>query len=97
MNKEIEELLKAYGWFPIKSKNPLMKSFMKEETSMRLNFYFTTGSMQIQGDGRNDNYKMVDLSNIEEYLTETIKQKAGGGAGNYSPNISAGKGGAGGY
>lgn len=49
MMQEQEDLLKAYGWSVIESKNSYMFSFIKED--MRLNFY-QSGTVTIQGYGR---------------------------------------------
>lgn len=43
---ELKELLSAYGWEEIVSKNKYMWSFIKGDA--RLNYYFTSGSMTIQ-------------------------------------------------
>jgi hypothetical protein len=44
----MKELLETYGWISIESKNKLMNSYKKEDK--RLNHYFTTGTITIQGD-----------------------------------------------
>ncbi len=43
----MKNLLEAYGWEEIPSKNKLMQSFVKDNE--RLNYYFTTGTVTIQG------------------------------------------------
>ncbi len=44
---EIDEIIQAYGYSPIESKNPTMRSYINE-TSTRVNHYFSSGTVQIQ-------------------------------------------------
>ena len=44
----MKELLETYGWESIESKNKHMYSYKKGDK--RLNHYFTTGTITIQGD-----------------------------------------------
>lgn len=55
----MKDLLKAYGWEEIPSKNKIMFSFKKED--LRLNYYFTNGTVTIQGggDGGCETYKKI--------------------------------------
>lgn len=43
----MKELLEVYGWKEIGSNNQYMHSYQKEDK--RLNHYFTTGTITIQG------------------------------------------------
>lgn len=45
---DVENLVEAYGWTQIPSKNYFMISFRKEESVGRMNFYFTTGTLTVQ-------------------------------------------------
>lgn len=69
MNKDIRELIIAYGWIPIDCKNPYMESFVRDESDDRLDFYFTTGTITIQGDGNQKVFKKVGMS---EEATEEL-------------------------
>jgi len=46
--KFTKELLECYGWKEIESKNPIMYSYKQENTNVRLNYYFTTGTVTQQ-------------------------------------------------
>lgn len=61
-----KELLKAFGWREIGSRNPLMLSFIKEEDDdFRLNIYYTTGTVTMQG--RDGSFRSIkDVINIEQ-------------------------------
>ena len=48
-NRFEEGLLEAYGWYEILSKNPIMISYLNDDLEQRLNYYFTTGTVTIQG------------------------------------------------
>lgn len=47
--KKATELLQAFGWVSIESRNPVMYSFSNDD-GKRLNWYFTTGTITIQSD-----------------------------------------------
>lgn len=49
-NKMWDELLKTYAWEQIVSKNPYMYSYFNKDKQFRLNHYFTTGTITVQGD-----------------------------------------------
>ena len=52
MDQETKNLIESFGLEEIASKNPVMTSFKNDE--VRINYYFTTGKLSIQGEGRND-------------------------------------------
>ena len=59
------DLLEAYGWEKISSKNVWMWSFIKADR--RLNIYFTTGTVTAQGkDGYYKSFTEIhDLTKLE--------------------------------
>lgn len=61
--EQITELAGAYGFIEVKSKNPHMISFQKEEdTDCRINFYFTTGTLTVQ-------YRSAKPSSVHRNIT----------------------------
>ncbi len=44
---DIEEIIMTYGYKPIESNNDKMRSYVNEE-GVRVNYYFTSGTVQIQ-------------------------------------------------
>jgi len=64
----MKELLEAMGWIEIPSNNPYMHSYKKEDK--RMNYYFTTGTVTIQGtDGSFEKFmKIFDESQMEKIL-----------------------------
>lgn len=68
--KEMSELLGAYSWISIPSKDPYMISFRKEETEERMNMYFTTMTITIQALKKFcKTFKKVDsLERLEEII-----------------------------
>ncbi len=65
----MKELLEAYGWEEILSKNPYMISFMKEDK--RMNCYHT-GTIQIQSSkGQQKIYRSIDtVEKLEKILNK---------------------------
>lgn len=71
MNKEETiGLAGAYGFILIEPiKNPYMLSFRQEEEGrIRINVYFTTGTVTIQGPNQNETHRGVDLYQFEDLL-----------------------------
>lgn len=67
MIEDYKNLLESFGWDEFHSNNPLMKSFFKD--NLRLNFYFTTGTVTIQEPGcKIQSYKKVDLKELETII-----------------------------
>lgn len=63
--QDIEELLQAYSWFPVASKNSWMCSFVHEISQARMNYYVTTGTFTIDTkDGRCHVFR--DIETLEE-------------------------------
>ncbi len=52
VTQEMIQLIEAYGWLSIPSKNPFMISFTDEEDTERMNVYFTTGTITIQSNDK---------------------------------------------
>ena len=48
MKEQFQSLAEAYGYLSIESKNPLMWSYRNESQTVRINYYFTTGTLTIQ-------------------------------------------------
>lgn len=67
-----QEILNSYGWLEIESRNPYMKSFRKEETRRRLNFYYTTNTFTIDyEDGTCKVHRQVDTpEKLEEIISK---------------------------
>ena len=70
-----ELITEGYGWRDLgPQKNRIMFSFVKEEDDenpLRMNFYFTTGTLTIQDRARmrNESFRKVDtLEKLEEIL-----------------------------
>ncbi len=66
---EIVELCQAFGFLSIPSKNPYMISFRQEETSRRLNVYFTNMTVTIEDENhRQFHYRKVTLEELEKLI-----------------------------
>ena len=67
-NNFSESLLKCFDWHKATSKNPIMYSYIKE--NMRMNHYFTTGTVTIQDDAGNiKTWRGIDTDEkIEEII-----------------------------
>lgn len=66
---EIEQLISAYGYEPIESKNPYMRSYANEEK--RINYYFTSGTVTVQRFDRIGgciSIKNATAETVEDYL-----------------------------
>lgn len=63
----MKDLLKTYGWEEILSKNPYMKSYIKDDK--RMNYYYTTGTVQIQG---KEDYQKIHREIFKEEQLERI-------------------------
>lgn len=46
--KSIEALCGAYGYAPLEAKSPKMTSYVSADSGVRINYYFTTGSVTAQ-------------------------------------------------
>lgn len=69
--KKEKELLEAFGWEEKKSPNPWMKSWVKDVdgNKFRINFYYTTRTVTVQGDGGScDTYREVDILKLEDII-----------------------------
>lgn len=65
--KDIRELVGTYGWVEIPSKNIYMISFSKDESKERMNVYFTTMTVTIDGkDGSCIVHRKVDVNQLEK-------------------------------
>lgn len=71
MISQYKELLEGFGWEEIPSKNKIMISFIKNE--MRLNYYFTNGTITIQGrllDGSCETFRNIKtLLELEKIIS----------------------------
>ena len=72
MKKEIKDLLIAFEWEEIHSKNPYMVSFKKED--LRMNYY-QNGTLTIQGKNgfyyqSTDVFEPVEFEKIIEHINE---------------------------
>lgn len=74
---KIDGLVGAYGWVPIESKDPHMFSWQKEKETVwgiqrsRLNFYFTTGTITISGQGKVETSRDIDTyEKLEEIVSK---------------------------
>jgi hypothetical protein len=65
---KLKELVEALGWKEILSKNDKMFSFVKDD--LRLNYYFTTGTLTVQGPNRviKVHKDVMDLVTLEEII-----------------------------
>jgi hypothetical protein len=69
------ELLACYGYEVILSKNPIMSSYINEDKGLRLNYYFTTGTLTVQNkSGKFQKWPDVTNDNVEEVLCQIIKE-----------------------
>ena len=66
--ERLKELVEALGWKEILSKNDKMFSFVKDD--LRLNYYFTTGTVTIQGPNRGIGVHkdVINLVTLEEII-----------------------------
>ena len=64
-------LLEAYGFEPVVSRNDIMFSYKKGK--IRLNHYFTTGTITIQGPGIDERFFNVNTSEELEDILCKIK------------------------
>lgn len=71
-NTDLKGLVEAFGWYEIPSRNPFMTSFKNDENKERMNVYFTTGTIQVQGlDGSFSIYRNIhSLPQVEEILND---------------------------
>jgi hypothetical protein len=68
-------LAKAYGYFEIESTNKNMWSWRCDDNHFRINYYFTNGTVTIQGPTISClTYKNVQTENAFEDVLETIKK-----------------------
>lgn len=66
--KQVRDLTRAYGWHEIPSKNPHMISFKREEGTVRLDIYYTTGTFSLNDKGRNRWFRERDLFALEKEI-----------------------------
>lgn len=67
--EDMKNLVKAYSWIEIPSKNPIMYSFRHEERKIRMNIYFTTMTITLQGEsvcGNFISYHDVNIKLLEQ-------------------------------
>lgn len=74
-SEEIKELCEGMGWIEIlPRKNPVMISFYPEEKkNIRMNIYFTTMTVTVQGKSDNgfcETYRGVTMEKLESILHE---------------------------
>ena len=68
---EHEQLISAYGYEPVESKNPVMRSYSNEDK--RINYYFTSGTITIQQYDRTKkivSLKSPSLEELEDHLCQ---------------------------
>lgn len=73
LSRKIDELIKTYGWQPIESKNQYMVSYVNEANTKRINYYFTSHTIQIQDKEKPRDpgkvLKNVDPEMLENHLS----------------------------
>lgn len=71
------QLLKAFSWKKIDSLNPYMVSYVKEETNIRLNYYFTTNTLTVDTKKEPCHvHRNVTSANLEEILLKYEKTRS---------------------
>lgn len=75
-NRFFNELLSAFGWEEIISKNPYMKSYWHDDYEIRMNNYFSTGTITIQGEKiKMETWKDINSDEQIESILWEISQK----------------------
>jgi hypothetical protein len=70
LRKEFREIAEAYGWvFVENNKNKLMDSYITaDDKSIRINFYFTTNTLTLQGTLGFQTVKDCNHWDLEKFL-----------------------------
>lgn len=64
----LRQLFATYGWNEVESKNTVMISFKHDDCRGRINLYYTTGTITIQGTRLDRNMYHASLDDVERLL-----------------------------